>query len=534
MRNLNLAKKKLLPQSLKWSAFLLLMMLTLMSASMFIVTPLILNNMIRGQGTIGIINIAIIVPVLVAGHAIEAGNVFLKNKLIQKYHVETAIMLYHNIFKLSYDAYLKMEPSKIQQKVYNAVDSYAQFFFGTIPKLIVSTIMILVTLTIVMITNPIIALLMFSTLPLNYFGYKALNKKLAKLSIELNNVCSSAWKDENSIISQVDFIKQNPDNDYLLPLIRKQRNLAQDITKKVNNYAKGVSTILSASNLVIKNLLILFLAIMMLEDASFVGDALFIILILPYFTSAVSGLTSMNLNISAIRVADAFIKEVEEAVAPDGKVSIDEIRDICIALDEVSIEGKILIRDVSIRLNKGDVVGVIGESGKGKSTLAKLIMRFRPCNGIYVNGVSISTLRNDDYLKLVSYYSQNAPIISDTVLSNLNFGREPVAKQTYEKLNFLSKFSNLDEVILENGANLSGGDKQRISLSRYFSEKAEIVILDEPTNSLDKVTEHEILSEIFEKKDEKIVFLITHNQENLRFCTHKAEIKNERLILTKL
>ena len=153
--------------------------------------------------------------------------------------------------------------------------------------------------------------------------------------------------------------------------------------------------------------------------------------------------------------------------------------------------------------------------------------KFRETDGIYINDIPISEIKNKDYLRKVSYYSQNTPIITDTLYNNLNFGRKKVSKAIYEAMPFLAKFINLDEMIVENGANLSGGDKQRIALSRYFTEDADIVILDEPTSSLDKETEEELMKEILKDTKGKIVFIISHNKEIMKYCSHLVEVKNK-------
>jgi len=530
----DLSTKKMLFKSIKLTAFLLLMALAFIGAAMFVVTPLVLNTIIREHSAVAISTAFLVVGVLIFGHLIDAISIFFKNKLVQKYNVEATLIMYRKVFKLAYDKYIQMEPSSLQQRVYSAVVAYSGFYFGTMPSFIVNVVMIVTTLTITATVSPMVSLLMFLTLPLNYFGYKALNKKLGKLSVKLNDICSDAWKNENAIISQIDFIKQNHDNSYLLPMIGKHKNDAQDITRKVNNYANGMSSILSGANLIIRNLLTLLLASMMLQDMDFVGSALFIILVLPYFTSAVSQLTNTNLSVSAIRAADVFIDELTEASEPDGDKSLERIDNIRVDIDEVSIGDKVLIRDAAMNFKKGDIIGIIGGSGKGKSTLAKLIMKFRPSCGIYVNDVPIDEIRNCDYLRRVSYYSQETPIITDTILSNLSFGRRPMPGKDFEKLEFLKKFPDLNEIILENGANLSGGDKQRVSLARFFTEEADIVILDEPTSSLDGETESDILSAIFHEAADKIIFLISHRQENMRFCTHIAKVEDERLVVEEL
>lgn len=191
------------------------------------------------------------------------------------------------------------------------------------------------------------------------------------------------------------------------------------------------------------------------------------------------------------------------------------------------------LEEIDVTIKNGEKIAIVGENGSGKSTLVKLIPKFRSVKGIYINDIPIEKIKNEEYLKNISYYSQNTPIISDTIYNNLNFGRKPVQKSVYENLKFLSKFNNLDEMIIENGANLSGGDKQRIALSRYFVENAQIVILDEPTSSLDKETETEIMTAVLENNKDKIIFIISHNNDIMNYCNYIVEVKNKTVDVTK-
>lgn len=124
------------------------------------------------------------------------------------------------------------------------------------------------------------------------------------------------------------------------------------------------------------------------------------------------------------------------------------------------------------------------------------------------------------------------PIITGSLYDNLNFGRKKLSKETYERLRFLDKFTTerdiFEPAILENGNNLSGGDKQKIALARMYTEDAEVLILDEPTSSLDETTEKTILDGILGTND-KIVFLITHQKENLKYCNKIYQIENKTM-----
>lgn len=532
-KELKLQKKEMLKIVNKWG-FVLLLFLSLLSAILFVIAPITLNNVVENVGTIGASDIVKVILLLAAGYLVEFISVFIKNGLIQQYHGRAAEILYADVFRLNYDKYIEEGPTAIRDLVWNAADAYAGLYFDVIPSLIVNIATIIVSIYISFTLNHIAALLMFITLPIHYFGFKLLNKKLAQLSVKLRQASSKSQSNIHSVVSQVDFIKQNSENENLLPMIKKNILESEGVRKKVNYVANGVSGLLIGLNQIIQSLTIVFLAALALKNKDAFGGVVYVMLVFPYFSNAIRGLSFTNLGIADVKAADEFLKTMIENREEDGTLDMpDDVRSISFDIDSVDIYDKNLLNNVHMSFKKGDIVGIKGESGTGKSTLVKLIPKFRSVEGIYINDIPIEKIKNEEYLKSISYYSQNTPIISDTIYNNLNFGRKSVQKSVYENLKFLSKFNNLDEMIIENGANLSGGDKQRIALSRYFVENAKIVILDEPTSSLDKETETEIMTAVLENNKDKIIFIISHNNDIMNYCNYIVEVKNKTVDVTK-
>ena len=532
-KELKLQKKEMLKIVNKWG-FAVLLFLSLLSAILFVIAPITLNNVVENVGTIGASDIIKVILLLAAGYLVEFISVFIKNQLVQQYHGRAAEILYADVFKLNYDKYIEDGPTAIRDLVWNAADAYAGLYFDVIPSLIVNIATIIVSIYISFTLNHIAALLMFITLPIHYFGFKLLNKKLAKLSVKLRQASSKSQSNIHSVVSQVDFIKQNSENENLLPMIKKNILESEGVRKKVNYVANGVSGLLIGLNQIIQSLTIVFLAALALKNKDAFGGVVYVMLVFPYFSNAIRGLSFTNLGIADVKAADEFLKTMIEYREEDGTLDMpSDVKSIRFDVNSVDIYDKNLLNDIHMSFKKGDIVGIKGESGTGKSTLVKLIPKFRSVKGIYINDIPIEKIKNEEYLKNISYYSQNTPIISDTIYNNLNFGRKPVQKSVYENLKFLSKFNNLDEMIIENGANLSGGDKQRIALSRYFVENAQIVILDEPTSSLDKETETEIMTAVLENNKDKIIFIISHNSDIMNYCNYIVEVKNKTVDVTK-
>ena len=200
----------------------------------------------------------------------------------------------------------------------------------------------------------------------------------------------------------------------------------------------------------------------------------------------------------------------------DGTQGISRISSIRFDIGTLKIKDKVLARDIHGSFQYGDVVWIKGESGKGKSTLVKMLLKFRECDGIFINDISLSDITNASLRSRMNYLSQNVPIVKGTLRENLFFNIK-WDKEREEKLKqepiLQSIFSNkdMDSLIDENGTNLSGGEKQRIALARALYDDVDVIILDEVTSNIDKESAEIILERIMSGKEQKIIFIISHD-----------------------
>lgn len=181
--------------------------------------------------------------------------------------------------------------------------------------------------------------------------------------------------------------------------------------------------------------------------------------------------------------------------------------------------GSPVLTDVSFRVPAGTTTALVGPSGSGKSTVLALIERFyEPDAGrIMINGTDISTMGRDELRSQIGYVEQIAPVLAGTVRDNLTLGASHLTdtqcEAVLDKVNLRNRFrraSGLDTVLGERGVNLSGGERQRLAIARVLLSNASLLLLDEPTASVDSHNEALIHSAITAAAADRSVIVVAH------------------------
>ena len=193
------------------------------------------------------------------------------------------------------------------------------------------------------------------------------------------------------------------------------------------------------------------------------------------------------------------------------------------------------INKVSLEINKGDFIGLIGPSGAGKTTLVDLILGFlKPSNGtLKFNGEDA----HDDigaWLSQCAYLPQDIFLINGTLKENILLSRENIKLERLEEAIKLSKLATtiqdlpdgLDTDIGDKGVRLSGGQRQRVSIARAIFNKSEVLLLDESTSALDSETEAAVINELMALRNEKTIISIAHRISTLKECNKIYKVAN--------
>ena len=184
-----------------------------------------------------------------------------------------------------------------------------------------------------------------------------------------------------------------------------------------------------------------------------------------------------------------------------------------------------VLKDIKMHAEKGEIIGIVGESGCGKSTFLKLLLRFWERSGGEINydDIDIDKINTNSLLKNVTMVSQSTYLFEETIEDNLRIAKPDA---TPEEIENACKMASIHDFIMTLpdgyktqvgalGDNLSAGEKQRIGLARAFLRGSELILLGEPTSNVDSINEGIILKALKEQKNKKSIILVSHRESTM-------------------
>ena len=206
--------------------------------------------------------------------------------------------------------------------------------------------------------------------------------------------------------------------------------------------------------------------------------------------------------------------------------------------------GRIAVLDkLDLFIKPGELIGIQGANGVGKSTLIDLLMRFQERSGgsLTVSGLPIETIRTADLRAQQTLVSQDTYIFSLTLVDNIALARPDASRADIEQAahdacldDLIDQLPDgLDHLLADNGSDLSEGQRQRIALARAFLSSAPFMLLDEPTSNMDALLEGRVLTRLIERKDDRTCLIVSHRPSVLARVDRLLTLESGRLIVSR-
>jgi len=456
-------------------------------------------------------------------------TVYIRNGVVKDMREQ----IYSKIIKLALPFFSEERKGDIISRITGDVTEVENSIMSSVDMFLKNPVIIIVLLISMLIMSPSLTLFILIVLPFTGFIIGRVGKSLKKVSREGQDKMGMILTVVEETLGGLRIIKafnaeKKMDARFNIEL-RDYRHIMNRLMRK-RELAHPLSELLGTIVIII---IVWYGGTLILNKNSDLSGSMFIIYIGIFyqiinpakaFTTALysiqKGLASMD-RIDKILLADVIIPEAPNAKQINDLKDSIEYKDITFAYDE-----KVVLKNVSLKIEKGKTVALVGQSGSGKTTFVDLLPRFYDVigGGIVIDGVDIRDLKLHDLRDLMGNVNQEAILFNDTIYNNIAFG---VEKTTMDEVIAAAKVANAhdfivetengyDTVIGDRGSKLSGGQRQRLSIARAILKNPPILILDEATSALDTESERLVQDALEKLMKNRTSLVIAHRLSTVR------------------
>jgi subfamily B ATP-binding cassette protein MsbA len=454
--------------------------------------------------------------------------------------------IYNKILRLALPFFSEERKGDIISRITGDVTEVENSIMSSLDMFLKNPVIIVVLLASMLIMSPTMTLFIFLVLPIAGIAIGRVGKSLKKVSREGQDKMGmiltvveetlgglriiKAFNAEKKMNARFD--EELHDYRRIMNRLMRRRELAHPLSELLGTIVIIVVVWFGGTLILSKN--------SELSGPEFIAYiAIFYQIINPAkaFTQALysiqKGLASMD-RIDKILLADVTIPEKPEAQKVSTLKNSIEYRNVTFAYDE-----KIVLNNVSLTIEKGKTIALVGQSGSGKTTFVDLLPRFYDVIGgqILIDGIDLRDLKLHDLRDLMGNVNQEAILFNDTIYNNIAFG---VESATMPEVIAAAKVANAHDFIIETehgydtvigdrGSKLSGGQRQRLSIARAILKNPPVLILDEATSALDTESERLVQNALENLMKNRTSIVIAHRLSTVRnadlICVfHEGEI----------
>ena len=265
--------------------------------------------------------------------------------------------------------------------------------------------------------------------------------------------------------------------------------------------------------------------------------------LLPAFSNISGAISTLKTTLPSLKHLIKENKFLKKKVQNKNKIKIKfnkeiELKNINFSYAKTT---KKILNNFSINIKKGDKIGIIGESGKGKTTLLNIILGLiQPTNGVFLVDNKKVDFKNNFWGDTVGYVPQEIFLLDNTIKKNITFGLnddkidKALMKKVCKTAQIFKHVQNLPKkfntIVGEHGHNLSVGQKQRLGIARILYRKPKLIILDEATSSLDFKNEQKFIDDVFNIDSNITIIFVSHKMSALKNCKRIYNLSKHKFI----
>lgn len=445
-------------------------------------------------------------------------------------------IIYMNMLSKKKSFFAKHTIGELITKMLDDANYCAQNIVIGVPMLVSNLLNIFVILTVLCVLEIRLAVIVLAFTPIYFYLFKHINKKIRAYSKRERNEFNSVTEFTQESIFGVEEIIGYRKQNFFISKFNKILDNHMSFVRKAQLYQSSGSSITIFIVSILPVVILIYGAWLINRGKMEVSSLIAFYTYLPYLYEPIRNLTDFNIGRQVAKGSSERILELlnEDMQEESDGLELEAFNTLSFTNLRFSYDEKRKVLDgLSFEINKGDIVGIVGESGTGKSTLLKLLTQnIVPFDSsIRINDIDICNYSAESLLKSMVYVTQNPFVFSGTIKENIAFNGDEVSKLN-DALNisvldeFYSDVTNKNMMISDFGRNISGGQKQRISISRAIYHSKKIIILDEPTSALDYDTSIKFMNLLVSycKNNEITLLFVTHERSLLSYCNKVIDL----------
>jgi len=444
------------------------------------------------------------------------------------------------ILTFDIDYFKKTHSGELVSRIINDINRIQGAISHDLANFIRDILMAIFLLGVVIYQSPKLAFFAIVILPLVIIPIQKIAKKLKNLSKKAQSKTADLNKHLSEIFKNIETIKAYNAKEFEYEKFKEENKNYLKINLKAVRTSALLNPILELMNASVAAIVIIVGGNEVINGDMSVGAFFSFMTALFMMTEPIKRASNTYSNLQNAIAANERLKEIFnlKPKIKSGDKTVKEINSIEFNNVYLTYADKTALKNITYKAKKPIKVGLVGDSGGGKSSFVSLIMRFYdPSKGeIKINGINLKEINLHTLREKIAYIPQNVHIFNDTIAANVAYGKEideEKVKTALKKANLLEFVNSLDEgiytVLQENGSNLSGGQKQRIAIARALYKNPDILILDEATSALDNKSEAVIMDAINNLKD-MIVFIIAHRLHTIDNADEILVFKNGEIV----
>ncbi|MBR7137658.1 MAG: ABC transporter ATP-binding protein [Clostridia bacterium] len=494
---------------------------------------------------VGVLVIAgLLIGARALGEFFSIVSVRIANKIGSRFSHELRCEAYDKVQKLSMSSMSKKTSGDLMKRISSDTQTIRQFIVDQGRFMIEQSVMFVIIAIVLLVTNPLLTLFVFLPVPLallfisRFFKYIHFRyEKQWRLDSRSNSIL-------HDIIKGIRVVKTFGNEEREIEKFSNAREKLAKVSMSNERFWAEVFPVLNFFVGIGEFFVLYFGGRMVLNGTMSLGELIQFVLFLSYIYQPLRWMTSIprwlaNMVTSLVKLFEIFdekpeIDDVENPVEPElkGGITFENVKFGYKSYEPV-------LKNVSLEIRPGEMIGLVGHSGAGKSTMINMVMRlYDPNSGaIRLDGVDLREISQKTLHENIGVVFQETFLFTGSVYENIRYAK---ADATVEEVVAAAKAANAHEFIIklpdgyntilgENGHTLSGGERQRLAIARAVLRNPKILILDEATSALDPETEAKIQEALGRLVENRTTIAIAHRLSTLRHADRLVVIEKGQI-----